>query len=268
MKIDLHTHNSRCGHASGKIKDYIEFAISKNLSVIGISDHMPFFCSKEDRLMPRVAMAKSDFDEYINDVLMLQNEYKEKINVLLGLEADFSSEHIKEYDQIFRHYPFDYIICSVHRLNGIDIYNKKRWDSLSEKECYKDLESYYGLIAQLASSNYFEIIGHFDAIKTYCPIPLKNYLHIIERALKVIAEHDIVMEINTSGKIKEINEWFPADIIIEMAHSYGIKFTFSSDAHVPERVGEGFKDVVKLLKALGCKELATFEKRKRIMISI
>jgi len=38
--------------------------------------------------------------------------------------ADFLSEYIKDYNQILRHYPFDYIICSVHRLNDIDIYIK------------------------------------------------------------------------------------------------------------------------------------------------
>jgi len=43
-----------------------------------------------------------------------------------------------------------------------------------------------------------------DAIKTYCPISLEKYLDIIEKTLKVIANHDIAMEINTSGKIKDI----------------------------------------------------------------
>jgi len=53
-----------------------------------------------------------------------------------------------------------------------------------------------------------------------------------------------------------------------MAHSLGIKFTFSSDAHLPERVGEGFENVAKLLKSLACHELAIFSKRKRSMVSL
>jgi len=47
MIIDLHTHNKRCGHASGEIEDYIKYAISKNLDVIEITDHMPFFVAEK-----------------------------------------------------------------------------------------------------------------------------------------------------------------------------------------------------------------------------
>jgi len=268
MRSDLHTHNSRCGHAIGKVREYIDFAILNNINIIGITDHMPYFCSKYDHQMPRVAMPKSEFDEYINEVLELKEEYKEKIEVLLGLEADFSPEYVKTYNKIFTQYPFDYIICSVHTSNGLDIYNKKRWATLSSIECYRELEIYYDLICQLASSNYFEVIGHLDAIKTHCPIPSKDHLSIIERALEVIAKHEVVIEINTSGKIKEIDEWFPSKTIIEKAYSLGIKVTFSSDAHVPERVGDGFTEVIGFIKDLGYKEIAIFRQRKRIMLQI
>ena len=42
MKImDYHTHNERCGHATGTIENYILEAIDKNLDEIGITDHFP-----------------------------------------------------------------------------------------------------------------------------------------------------------------------------------------------------------------------------------
>lgn len=268
MKIDLHTHNSRCGHAIGKIREYIDFAILNNVNVIGITDHMPYFCSKYDHLMPKVAMAKSEFDKYINEVLELKKEYDGKIEVLLSLEADYSAEYVETYDKIFRQYPFDYIICSVHISNGLDIYNKKRWETLSIKECYRELEIYYNLVNQLVMSNYFDVIGHLDAIKTHCPVPYKDYFSIIERTLEVIAKQDIVIEINTSGKIKEINEWFPVKEVIEKAYYLGIKVTFASDAHVPERVADGFTEVISFLKDLGYREIAIFKQRKRIMIPL
>lgn len=60
-KFDLHTHHERCGHARGKIRDYIEAAIERGLNVIGIADHSPYFSSEEDQLHPNIAMAKVRF---------------------------------------------------------------------------------------------------------------------------------------------------------------------------------------------------------------
>lgn len=36
---------------------------------------MPYFCSEYDHLMPKVAIAKSEFGNYINEVLELKKEY-------------------------------------------------------------------------------------------------------------------------------------------------------------------------------------------------
>lgn len=57
LKFDLHTHHERCGHAVGGIRDYIEAAVSEGLQVIGISDHSPYFGSKEESPWPQIAMA-------------------------------------------------------------------------------------------------------------------------------------------------------------------------------------------------------------------
>lgn len=52
MKFDLHTHHFRCGHADGNIREYIEAGIQAGLQAIGISDHTPYFASKEEQAFP------------------------------------------------------------------------------------------------------------------------------------------------------------------------------------------------------------------------
>lgn len=69
MKFDLHTHHFRCGHADGTIRDYIEAGIAAGLGVIGISDHTPYFGDPSDQAFPKIAMAKSEFANYVDDVL-------------------------------------------------------------------------------------------------------------------------------------------------------------------------------------------------------
>lgn len=97
MKFDLHTHHERCGHAEGGIEDYIKEAIVNDLDVIGISDHSPYFAEAKDHPEPKIAMPRSEFSAYVQEVLALKEKYKDKIKILLGVESDYFPEHINIY---------------------------------------------------------------------------------------------------------------------------------------------------------------------------
>ncbi|PLR79265.1 phosphoesterase [Bacillus sp. V3-13] len=268
LKFDFHTHHHRCGHARGEIRDYIEAAIKNGLDIIGISDHSPHFGSEEDQPFPLITMGKSHFPEYIAEVLQLKEEYKGKIEVLLGVESDFFPEHTEVYRRFYELYPFDYVIGSVHYVDGINIFKKDRWEGLSDKQKLATKESYYDLIEQSARSGMFQILGHIDAMKGFYPEFSSIQTEALERTLKVIAESDIAIEINTSGKTKDCGGWYPADDILEMALSYGVKVTFGSDAHDPDRVGDDFEAVRQRLKEIGYQEWVYFKEKKRFSVPI
>jgi histidinol-phosphatase (PHP family) len=264
FKFDLHTHHERCGHAEGKIRNYIEAAIANGLKVIGISDHSPYFSSEEDQPYPHITMAKSAFQGYVNEVLQLKKEYEGKIDVLLGVESDFFPEEVERYRQCFAPYPFDYIIGSVHHVDGISIFKRGRWEGLSAKEKVRTKENYYRLIVDSARSGMFQILGHMDAMKGYYPAFSDIQTDVIEQTLEVIAENGIAIEVNTSGKTKDVGGWYPAHEILERAYYYGVMITFGSDAHTPERVGEDFELVQELLKQIGYQEWVYFKNKEPI----
>ncbi|WP_173719821.1 histidinol-phosphatase [Bacillus massilinigeriensis] len=263
VKFDFHTHHDRCGHARGKIRDYIEAAIDKGMDMIGISDHSPYFSSEEDHPFPHIAMSKSQFPVYISEVLQFKQEYQQKIDVLLGVESDFFPEQVEVYRQYYDRYPFDYIIGSVHHVDGIGIFKKGRWEGLTNEQKVKTKENYYHLIEQSARSGMFQILGHIDAMKGYYPSFSSIQTEAIEKTLKVIGEYDISIEVNTSGKTKDSGGWYPADEILELAKHYGVHITFGSDAHDPERVGDDFELVKQKIKEIGFKEWAYFKEKKR-----
>lgn len=269
MKFDFHTHHERCGHADGSIRDYIESALEKGLTMIGISDHSPYFANPKDHPEPGIAMAKSEFPYYVEEVLQLKREYEGRIEVLLGVESDFYPEHAERYREVYRQYPFDYVIGSVHQVGGISIFNRNRWKKLNEQQKIETKTAYYELIAQSARSGMFDILGHIDAMRGYYPefsdIPAEDAVH---RALKAIAESDVAIEINTSGKTKDCGGWYPADDLLEWALHHGVKVTFGSDAHKAARVGDEWDEVRARLKEIGFKEWAVFRGRKRIMVPL
>jgi histidinol-phosphatase (PHP family) len=262
MKFDLHTHHDRCGHASGSIRDYIESGIRQGMQVIGISDHSPHFGSSEDRPLPGVAMAKSEFTNYISEVLRLKEAYKDKIEVLLGVESDFFPEYAALYQQLFDPYPFDYIIGSVHLSDGVSIFNKKRWKGLDAVQKIKAKEEYYRLIRESAQSGMFQVLGHIDAMKGFYPEFSQIQTKAVEETLKVIGSEGIAIEINTSGKTKYCGGWYPSDEILERARFYGVPVTFGSDAHEPGRVGDDWEQVQQKLRELGFKEWVFFRQKK------
>jgi len=268
-KFDLHTHHDRCGHAVGKIEHYIEAAIDAGLSVIGISDHSPYFASDEDQPHPGIAMAKTELPAYVDEVLRLKAKYAGKIDVLLGMESDYFPEHIELYRSMYRPYPFDYIIGSVHQTRSVSIFNRNRWKNVSDEQKIIEKQHYYELIGRSARSGLFQVLGHIDAMKGYYPefsdIPAGN---AIDEALQTIAECKVAIEINTSGKTKSCGGWYPSNAMLERAYHYGVDVTFGSDAHLAERVGDDLEQVRTLLKEIGYKQWVYYKNKERIAVAI
>lgn len=269
MKFDLHTHHFRCGHADGNIRDYIEAGIRAGLQAIGISDHTPYFGSEEEHAFPRIAMAKSEFRHYVEEVLALKAEYAGKIDVLLGIESDFFPAHAELYRSTLDQYPFDYVIGSVHHTEDVSIFNKTRWKGLSDARKIEVKEKYYDLISQSARSGMFQILGHIDAMKGNYPLFSEIKAdQAIDHTLKVIAECNVAIEINTSGKTKLSGGWYPSDAILERAHFYGVKVTFGSDAHKPARVGDELEAVRGRLKQIGFTDWVYFKQKQMQVVPL
>jgi histidinol-phosphatase (PHP family) len=268
MRFDFHTHHYRCGHASGEIRDYIEAAISGGLTYIGISDHSPFFGEDVDQFKPGIAMAKSEFPVYVAEVLQLKEAYRDKITVLLGVESDFFPEHASIYKDVYTRYPLDYIIGSVHVSGGRSIFDRSRWEGIDEAGMLRDKEAHFRLVAESAKSGMFDILGHIDAIKGYLPEISGVATKLVDETLQTIAECDVAIEINTSGKGKACGGWYPSHEVLERACFYGVKPTFGSDSHIPDRIADEFDEVRAALKEIGFKEWAVFEQRKRKMVAL
>lgn len=268
MKFDFHTHHERCGHAFGCIEQYIQSAIDHDLDMIGISDHTPYFMSESDQLFPRISMAKSELVRYVQEVLQLKEKYKDKIEVLLGIESDFFPDYFSLYKNELNKYPFDYVIGSVHRMNQRSVFDKTYWEQLSPDEQLAEKERYYQFIQQSARTKYFDILGHIDVPKANFPSFSEIETPIIDETLQVIVDCDCAIEINTSGVTKCCGGYYPSFEILERACHYGVTVTFGSDSHDPNRVGEDFDSVKQLLREIGFKQWAIFRGRKRELVCL
>lgn len=262
---DHHTHHYRCGHAKGTMRDYIETAIAKGAKVIGLSDHSPLYHLGDDpHPAPGTAMAWDEFPRYFEEMTQLKQEYQGKIDVRLGVESDYILGWDDHYRNLWKQYDFDYIIGSVHWIGRWNIFHRTLPEGHTKESIF---EVYLDSIAAAAQSGIYDIIGHFDAIKTNGYMP-EGFDARIRQVIETIADAGIAIELNTSGWRKKCDEQYPSRWILEEACRCGVPIALGSDAHEPHLVTAGFDRALELLHDIGFKHIVTFEQRQPRLIAL
>ena len=129
-------------------------------------------------------------------------------------------------------------------------------------------EYYFHLVGEMVRERYCDVIAHLDLPKRFDVKPRGGFIQWIEPLIPAIKAADIAVEINTSGYDYQPSEPMPGWEVIEALAVAGVPLTLSSDAHNPGHVGRHFGQVVNKLRCLGVRELASFEKRERVMVPI
>ncbi len=268
---NYHTHTDFCD-GEGKPEKYVKAAIEQGISSLGFSGHAPVpfenkWSIKDD----------DEFRKYCDVVRALKKEYKEKINIHLGLEIDF----IPGITHDFRHFAetgnLDYTIGSVHLVKSP--YGKQElWFIDGPEEGYinglkkifdgdirKAVESYYKQVCEMVISQRPDIVGHMDKVRMYNKGRFfsedeKWYKEILMQVVKVIDNNPCIVEVNTRGiYTKKTDMPFPCIEILKHCFMRKIPVTLSSDAHKPEQLTNCFKETALLLKDMGFKEIYFLE---------
>ncbi|MEK4234302.1 histidinol-phosphatase HisJ [Paenibacillus sp. FSL H7-0714] len=271
MHIDYHTHHERCGHAVGKLEEYVQRGIQLGLQQLGLSDHLPLVHVDPASYYPEMAMPMAELPRYVEECLTLKERYRGVIDLRVGLEADYIEGYEDQIREILSPYPWDYLIGSVHFLGEWDITDYRQvdgWEGKDELEVYR---LYYDAVKKSALSGLYDIIGHMDVIKRFGYGPQtpegKAEVRTLElETLKVIADSGIAMELNASGLTKPCAEMFPAEHLLQEALKLGIPLTLGSDAHDPAKLGDGLQEARSMLWHTGFRELAVFEGRRRTTV--
>ncbi|MEK4291560.1 histidinol-phosphatase HisJ [Paenibacillus sp. FSL R5-0636] len=271
MHIDYHTHHERCGHAVGKLEEYVQRGIELGLQQLGLSDHLPLIHVDPASYYPEMAMPMAELPRYVEECLTLKERYRGVIDLRVGLEADYIEGYEEQIREILSPYPWDYLIGSVHFLGEWDITDHRQvhgWEGRDALEVYR---LYYDAVKKSALSGLYDIIGHMDVIKRFGYGPQtpegKAEVKALElETLKVIADSGITMELNASGLTKPCAEMFPAEHLLQEALRLGIPLTLGSDAHDPAKLGDGLQEARSMLWHTGFRELAVFEGRRRTTV--
>jgi histidinol-phosphatase (PHP family) len=258
--IDLHTHHDRCGHARGRLADYVAAGRARGLSVLGLSDHAPLWAHPDDQPVPRMHMARSAFTPYVAEARALQAAHAGELEVLVGLEADYVEGAVAAYRAELARHPLDYVLGSVHYVDGRHVYDRSRFEPGFDVAAFA--RRYLELVRAAAASGLFDVLAHVDAWKGRAPTPWPDVADELDRTVEAIAAAGVAVEVNTSG-LRKCGEPFPSDAFLRRLVDAGVPLTYGSDAHDPDEVRFAWDDVAGRLRALGVTRLATFRARER-----
>ena len=115
MKTNYHTHTTRCLHATGSDEDYVLSAIKGGYQELGFSDHTPW--KYRTGYLSGIRMTPEEFPEYVQSIRTLQEKYKNRISIKLGLECEYFPEYIHWLKELVREYKLDYIIFGNHHFH-------------------------------------------------------------------------------------------------------------------------------------------------------
>jgi len=269
VKIDYHVHTSYTWDAKGNVEDYCKIAENKGIEEIVFTNHfIPFLLN-----IPKGSITKDGIEKNFKEIEEANKKYNLKIKI--GLEIDYNIAYEKIIENILNEYQFDFILGSIHFIDGIDIIGNQASIFFKDKSMHEAYERYFLELKKLSESGLVDVLAHPDyirrsAIKYYGrDFIFENNKEIIEELIDSMIKNDVGLEVNTSGYRHGLNDSFPKLEFLKFCFKKGLrKITIGSDAHSPEYLASYLDKGIEKIKSVGYNEICIFNKRKTSWISI
>ncbi|MBC7346052.1 MAG: histidinol-phosphatase HisJ family protein [Clostridia bacterium] len=250
---DYHVH--ALGHGEGeftlgRLEEFALQAHKAGLAELGLAEH--------DELLHR-------FD---GEVWASACRGNRPISLRLGLEVSFRPGRLREIRALATRYPFDYLIGSVHDLDGWPFDHPDYREGYQAWEIDELYREYFRVVAQAAQSGLFDVIGHLDLVKVFGYRSRRPVVELAAAALQAIADAGLAVEINTAGLFKPAAEIYPAEELLRACLARGIPITFGSDAHRAAEVGRELWRAAALARRVGYRSYVRFRRRRAELVPL
>ena len=245
MKVNLHTHTIRCGHAVGTDEEYVLAAIEAGFTRFGFSDHNPF--PYEDGYDNGTKMKTGELEGYIGSILSLKEKYRDQIEILLGLECESVPRFFPYLKEISKR--LDYLILGNHGDWSIG----EAWaGGLKER---KQLEKYVQTAVEGMESGLFLYLAHPDLMLAGYPVFDDAAKELSRQLCREANRLGLPVEYNLYGLQKAKKPdclGYPYLPFWEIAAEENVWACVGVDAHTPDNLRYGdFTGAQELLRKMG-----------------
>jgi histidinol-phosphatase (PHP family) len=259
--VDYHMHlrglAGEIDYSVEAVERYAESAAERGVDEIGFTEHVYYFVQTRDfwRLPYQTERCRDDLDDYVAAVAEAK---RRGLPVKLGLEVDWIGERADELAEILASYPFDYLLGSLHWLEGVfgidSTVGAGAWAEWTEEEVWR---RYVAELCTAAASGNFDVLSHPDLAKIH---GVRGSDERYEELAAGIDAAGVALEISTAGLRKPVAEIYPDPRLLRLS---GAPVTLASDAHGPHQVGADFEHALALARKSGRDSVSVFEARVR-----
>lgn len=220
---NYHTHTTRCMHAIGSERDYIEYAIDSGMKELGFSDHGPWHY--DSTFVSTMRMHERQLDNYIDTLKALREEYKDKISIKIGFEYEYFEDKMDWLKHMLQTHDVDYIILGNH------------YDRSDEYGCYygwplhshRVVKRYVAQVIKGMETGLYSYVAHPDLVR--CWIHDERNLAELEKICIKAKACDMPLEFNMLGY--RTHRHYPNDAFFRLCAKHGNKVILGADAHEP-----------------------------------
>ena len=231
--FDFHIHSSVSFDSETPALDIAHAAKHAGLKEICFTDHWDYHSyPDEDHDL-------FSLDEYSKAYDLLEVE---DLTIRRGVEYGLTDWNIPHCNELLSKRKFDFVIGSVHYVDGYDPYYPYFWESMSVEKAYgRYLEKTLECVK--VHSN-FDVLGHLTYVcksqhnPSGKPVMYNDYKEISDEIMKILVAKGKGMEINTSGVDRTGDFLPPKEFLVRFKELGGEIVTIGSDAHTPDRVGQ------------------------------
>ena len=279
MLADYHVHTEFSNDSIYPMEEVVKDAISLGIKDICFTDHVDYgpyrdwddprgikYRPGDEGEPEQVALTNVDYGKYFSMIEKLREKYKDKIAVKAGMEFGVQTHTIPEYEKLFRSYPFDFIILSIHQAGDQEFWTNEYQSGRTQQE-YN--EGYYKELLSVEQNYHnYSVLGHMDLIvryDSYGVYPFEKLKPLLTEILKTVIADGKGIEVNTSNHRYGLSDMTPSRDILKLYKELGgTIITIGSDSHKKEHLGAYIDWAKEELRKLGYTQFCTFEKMQPI----
>ena len=240
-------------HSVVAVERFVETAAERAIDEIGFTEHVYYFEQTRQlwSLPYHLERCAYDIEPYVDAVLEAK---RRGYPVKLGIEVDYEPGLEGETAEALQPYPWDYILGSIHFLDGLGIDQEPSLvGSLREKAAWS---RYYEALEDAARSGLFDSLAHPDIVKFFGQ-EIDWDWGAVARSLNGVA-----LEISSAGLHKPHGKLYPNADLLAAGREQGLPITLASDAHVPQNVGRDLDRAIEHARAAGYETVTVFDRRE------
>lgn len=255
---DVHTHSTFSVDGKSPLIEMVETAREKHVSYFGVSEHFDYDCLVFGLSYKGTPVTQTtDAEAYFTAARTLQTEYKKKgLRLLVGGEYGFGADRrcYDEYLRLNETYRPDFVVNSVHTVDGYDCYDPAYYTGKDRNRAYS---RYLEEVRKSLDAPYdYDIVGHIGYVSRRAPYENKllhyaDFPSLYDDILKTIVAKGKILEVNSSSRGSGIAFLPDSDVLTRYFQLGGRRVSFGSDAHEKSRIMENRDLVIDSLKKIG-----------------